>query len=85
MNNPNPNYPQPPFYSHNQPDSPGNFLFLFFQPQFHISSVKRDSFFFLLVPYGDDSNTGNSEFFLHVDPKVKESGTPEFKLSNCKV
>ncbi|KAG2196712.1 hypothetical protein INT47_009622 [Mucor saturninus] len=57
MNNPNPNYPQPPFYSHNQPDSP--------------------------VPYGDNSNVGDSEFFLHVDPKVKESGTPNFKLSNC--
>ncbi|KAI7889374.1 peptidase C14, caspase domain-containing protein [Mucor mucedo] len=57
MNNPNPNYPQPPFYSHNQPDSP--------------------------VPYGDNSSVGDSEFFLHVDPKVKDSGTPNFKLSNC--
>lgn len=27
MNNPNPNFPQPPFYSHNQPDSPGNIFF----------------------------------------------------------
>lgn len=38
----------------------------------------------VLVPYGDNSNVGNSEFFLHIDPKIKETGTPDFKLSNCK-
>ncbi|GAA5796999.1 hypothetical protein HPULCUR_002377 [Helicostylum pulchrum] len=57
MNTPNPNYPQPPFISHNQPSSP--------------------------IPYGDNSSIGNSEFFLHIDPKVKKDGTPDFKLSNC--
>lgn len=57
MNNPNPNYPQPPFISHNQPASP--------------------------VPYGDNHHGSDGEFFLHIDPKIKESGTPDFKLSNC--
>lgn len=41
--------------------------------------------FHLLVPYGDASGAGDSEFFLHVHPDIKDSGTPDFKLSNCKV
>lgn len=83
MNTPNPNYPQPPFISHNQPSSPSKYTITFFSLIFFFSSVKREYVFFL-VPYGDNSNVGNSEFFLHIDPKVKKDGTPDFKLSNCK-
>ncbi|ORE07855.1 hypothetical protein BCV72DRAFT_204681, partial [Rhizopus microsporus var. microsporus] len=57
MLEPNPNYPQPPFVSENQPSTP--------------------------VPYGENTTSPDSEFFLHIDPRVKEYGTPEFKISNC--
>ncbi|KAK4515944.1 PlsC domain-containing protein [Mucor velutinosus] len=57
IEHPNPNYPQPPFQSENQPSTP--------------------------VPYGENNFSEDSEFFLHVDPKVKAHGSPDFKLSNC--
>ncbi|KAI8640055.1 caspase domain-containing protein [Parasitella parasitica] len=55
---PNPNYPQPPFQSENQPSTP--------------------------VPYGENNYSEDSDFFLHVDPKLKSHGAPDFKLSNCR-
>ncbi|CEP07573.1 hypothetical protein [Parasitella parasitica] len=57
IEHPNPNYPQPPFQSENQPSTP--------------------------VPYGENNYSKDSDFFLHVDPKVKTHGAPDFKLSNC--
>ncbi|KAI8055559.1 peptidase C14, caspase domain-containing protein [Gilbertella persicaria] len=37
----------------------------------------------ILVPYGENTENEDSEFYLHIDPKVKKHGTPHFKLSNC--
>jgi hypothetical protein len=35
------------------------------------------------VPYGEGRT--DSDFFLHVHPKVKKEGIPDFRISNCKV
>ncbi|EPB89926.1 hypothetical protein HMPREF1544_03174 [Mucor circinelloides 1006PhL] len=57
LSRPNPNYPQPPHASQNQPSTP--------------------------VPYGENFTSVGNDFYLHVDPLVRELGTPNFKLSNC--
>ncbi|KAI9486285.1 MAG: caspase domain-containing protein [Benjaminiella poitrasii] len=36
------------------------------------------------VPYGQDVSSEENDFYLYTDPKVRDIGTPKFKLSNCK-